>query len=66
MDFPLPLPLPLALLLLGLVSGVHCVGMCGGIVGAFSAQPLIRRSELWQAAWRRESAAAFFASEWRT
>ena len=44
----LPLPLPLALLVLGLVSGVHCVGMCGGIVGAFSAQPLVRRSELWK------------------
>lgn len=30
--------LPLAGLLLGLASGVHCVGMCGGIVAAFSAQ----------------------------
>jgi uncharacterized protein len=29
--------LPLALLLTGFVSGVHCVGMCGGIVCAFSA-----------------------------
>jgi hypothetical protein len=26
----------LAMLLLGAASGVHCVGMCGGIVGAFS------------------------------
>jgi sulfite exporter TauE/SafE len=26
----------LSLLLLGAASGVHCVGMCGGIVGAFS------------------------------
>ena len=25
-----------AMLLLGLASGVHCVGMCGGIVTAFS------------------------------
>ncbi len=30
-------------LALGLVSGVHCVGMCGGIVAAFSAQPGIVR-----------------------
>jgi sulfite exporter TauE/SafE len=32
-----------AMLLLGLVSGVHCAGMCGGIVVAFSArqQPLL-------------------------
>jgi sulfite exporter TauE/SafE len=29
--------LPLALLATGFVSGVHCVGMCGGIVCAFSA-----------------------------
>lgn len=28
--------LTLSLLLLGAASGVHCVGMCGGIVGAFS------------------------------
>jgi hypothetical protein len=31
------LGIPLALLLLGLASGAHCVGMCGGIVAAFSA-----------------------------
>jgi hypothetical protein len=33
----------LAMLGLGLVSGVHCAGMCGGIVVAFSArqQPLL-------------------------
>lgn len=30
-------------LVLGLVSGVHCVGMCGGIVAAFSSQPGIVR-----------------------
>ena len=38
----------LALLALGLVSGVHCTGMCGGIVIAFSAQPLIDRKHLWK------------------
>ncbi len=32
------LALPAASLLLGLASGVHCIGMCGGIVAAFSAQ----------------------------
>lgn len=30
--------LPLALLATGFLSGVHCVGMCGGIVCAFSAR----------------------------
>jgi sulfite exporter TauE/SafE len=34
------LALLLAALALGLVSGVHCVGMCGGIVTAFSIQPV--------------------------
>lgn len=29
--------LPLAAFLLGLASGVHCIGMCGGIVAAFSS-----------------------------
>jgi hypothetical protein len=34
--------IPLALLALGLASGAHCVGMCGGIVTAFSApQPML-------------------------
>lgn len=38
MDFALPL----ALAAMGLASGMHCLGMCGGIVGAFSArQPLL-------------------------
>ncbi len=32
------LQLPLAMALLGLASGVHCVGMCGGVVTAFSSQ----------------------------
>ena len=40
--------LPFALALLGLVSGVHCVGMCGGIVGAFSTQPLLKKDRLWK------------------
>lgn len=30
-----------AMLLLGLASGVHCVGMCGGFVAAFSARRVI-------------------------
>src|SRR6478735_6148795 len=34
--------LPLAAFLLGLASGVHCVGMCGGIVAAFSAPNVVR------------------------
>jgi len=33
--------LALSLLLLGLASGVHCVGMCGGFVAAFSARRVI-------------------------
>ncbi|MDA0225854.1 MAG: sulfite exporter TauE/SafE family protein [Proteobacteria bacterium] len=37
----LPWTLPLAMLVTGFLSGVHCLGMCGGIVGAFSAQRVI-------------------------
>ena len=38
MDFaPSSWALPLAMLVTGFLSGVHCVGMCGGIVCAFSA-----------------------------
>ena len=38
-----------ALLLVGLASGAHCVGMCGGIVAAFSApQPLVPAAALWR------------------
>jgi sulfite exporter TauE/SafE len=33
--------LPLALLGMGLASGVHCLGMCGGIVTAFSLRQRI-------------------------
>ncbi|HET7198770.1 MAG TPA: sulfite exporter TauE/SafE family protein, partial [Burkholderiales bacterium] len=38
-----------AMLLLGLASGVHCVGMCGGFVAAFSASraiPIVPRRRL--------------------
>jgi sulfite exporter TauE/SafE len=42
--------IPLALLVLGLASGAHCVGMCGGIVTAFSApQALLPARRLWRA-----------------
>ena len=34
--------LPIAAFLLGLASGVHCIGMCGGIVAAFSAPNVVR------------------------
>lgn len=34
-------PLLPAMLALGLASGLHCVGMCGGIVAAFSARRTI-------------------------
>lgn len=38
-----------ALLLLGLVSGVHCVAMCGGFVAAFNGIPIrIQRNERWR------------------
>jgi uncharacterized protein len=40
--------LALGMLGLGLVSGVHCAGMCGGIVVAFSSrQPLLPARALW-------------------
>jgi sulfite exporter TauE/SafE len=42
--------LALSLFLLGLASGVHCVGMCGGFVAAFQGIP-IRKAETPQ--WRR-------------
>lgn len=35
--------LALAMLVMGLASGVHCVGMCGGIVGAFASQRTLVR-----------------------
>jgi sulfite exporter TauE/SafE len=36
--------LPLAVLAAGFASGVHCIGMCGGIVGAFSARRALTQS----------------------
>jgi sulfite exporter TauE/SafE len=33
--------LPAAMLALGLATGLHCVGMCGGIVAAFSGRRVI-------------------------
>jgi sulfite exporter TauE/SafE len=33
-----------ALFVVGLLGSVHCVGMCGGIVGALSTLPEVRRS----------------------
>ena len=38
----------------GLVSGVHCVAMCGGIVAAFDAKKVIPIRE--EAVWRRRIA----------
>jgi sulfite exporter TauE/SafE len=35
-----------AAFLIGLLGGVHCVGMCGGIVGALAAQ-MPRRARAW-------------------
>jgi len=41
--------LPLALLAMGLASGMHCLGMCGGIATAFSVrQPLLHKRQLWK------------------
>src|SRR4051794_16083863 len=37
---------------LGLVSGVHCAGMCGGIVVAFSSRQLLLPAH---ALWRRQA-----------
>lgn len=34
----------IAVFLIGLLGGVHCVGMCGGIVSALSAQPVVRQA----------------------
>jgi len=46
------------MLALGLASGLHCVGMCGGIVGAFSARRAIPIAPAAPAApdWRRQLA----------
>jgi sulfite exporter TauE/SafE len=47
-----------AMLALGLASGLHCVGMCGGIVAAFSARRVIPIAPAVRAApeWRRQLA----------
>ena len=44
-----------AMLLFGLASGLHCVGMCGGIVTAFSARRVVPIAPPGRAApdWRR-------------
>jgi sulfite exporter TauE/SafE len=49
MDF-----LPVAMLAAGLASGVHCVGMCGGIVAAFDSKRFIRIKE--PGRWKRHLA----------
>jgi sulfite exporter TauE/SafE len=57
------------LLGLGLVSGAHCAGMCGGIVTAFSArQPLLPARALWrrQAAFNAGAAAGGLAQLFST
>jgi hypothetical protein len=47
-----------AMLLFGLASGLHCVGMCGGIVAAFSARRVVPIAPAPRAApeWRRQLA----------
>ena len=43
-----------ALFLLGLASGVHCVGMCGGFVAAFNGIPIrVERAATRNERWRR-------------
>lgn len=40
---------PLVLFAMGLASGAHCVGMCGGIVAAFSSPRVVfRKEDLWR------------------
>jgi len=46
--------LPIAMLAAGLASGVHCVGMCGGIVAAFDSKRFIRIEE--PGRWKRHLA----------
>lgn len=50
--------LPGVFLVLGLASGLHCAGMCGGIVAAFSARRMIPIVQAGRAApeWRRQLA----------
>jgi hypothetical protein len=42
-----------SMLLLGLASGVHCVGMCGGFVAAFSSRKVIVIKSAQAAPWQR-------------
>lgn len=46
--------LPVAMLAAGLASGIHCVGMCGGIVAAFDSKRFIRIEE--PGRWKRHLA----------
>ncbi|MDH3319267.1 MAG: sulfite exporter TauE/SafE family protein [Betaproteobacteria bacterium] len=48
----------LAMFLFGLASGLHCVGMCGGVVAAFSSRRLIAIVDASRPApeWRRQLA----------
>ena len=42
-------PLTLGAFLIGLASSIHCVGMCGGIIGALSySLPAVVRDNTWQ------------------
>jgi hypothetical protein len=47
------LALTISMLLLGLASGVHCVGMCGGFVAAFSSRKVIAIKSAQPAPWQR-------------
>ena len=45
--------LALSLFLLGLASGIHCVGMCGGFVAAFAGRRVIPIRAVEAPRWRR-------------
>jgi sulfite exporter TauE/SafE len=45
--------LALSLFLLGLASGIHCVGMCGGFVAAFTSRKVIAIRSAQPAPWQR-------------
>jgi sulfite exporter TauE/SafE len=45
--------LALSLFVLGLVSGVHCVGMCGGFVAAFAGRRIIPLRPVERPRWQR-------------
>jgi sulfite exporter TauE/SafE len=48
--------LTLSLFVMGIVSGVHCVGMCGGFVGAFAARRVIPIKSIQDRNWTRLAA----------